>query len=377
MGITPRENLLRNFRSDNPEWIPVCPDLFPNQNPTKGIPSELRDVLLSSSGRGLTADILKLGEYLGADEYMIPVESPAVLRSADCPERTEKIGADQEMSILSTPRGDLRQLRRTPADAPSLVTERYVKNADDVRKLISYFESMHVVVSPEAQERAHVTKAALGDRGIIFCRTNGTPLGMCYRVFSDLTRLIYLIADEPVLLGDLFSCMEEKYLQLLDRMLTGSPEIDAYFGMDDTSTTVISPAMFETHNVELTNKRADLCHHYGKLYVHHSCGLIHDLLPEYRKTRMDGIDAFTPPPIGDVGYAEGRELLGGGYSIRTGLSTGLESMDLVAIKSHVAERFKDATEAGSVAFHVGGAHLTFPAMEMMFAEAQALKSQSA
>lgn len=376
MDITPRDNLLRCLSCDDPQWPPVCPDLFPNQNPTKGIPSRLTDVFASSSSstKTLAGDILKLGEYLGANEYMIPVDLPVALRSDTCSERREWIGADQEVSILSTSLGDLRQLRRVPDGSPSLVTERYVKSADDARKLASYFQSLSVEVSPKALQSIRTARETLGERGIIFCRPAGTPLGMCYRVYSDLTSLIYLIADEPVLMGDLFACMEEKYLELLERMLIESPQIDAFFGMDDTSTTVISPAMFETFNVELTNRRADLCHSFGKLYLHHSCGLIHDLLPVYRRTRMDGVDAFTPPPIGDVGYAEGRELLGRGYSIRTGLANGLESLDKDAIHRHVANRLHDASLAGNVAFQTGGAHLTFPAMEMIYAEARRIRS---
>ena len=40
----------------------------------------------------------------------------------------------------------------------------------------------------------------------------------------------------------------------------------AFVGMDDTSTTTISPAMFEACNLALTDQRADLCHRAGKLY---------------------------------------------------------------------------------------------------------------
>jgi hypothetical protein len=131
--------------------------------------------------------------------------------------------------------------------------------------------------------------------------------------------------------------------------------------------------MFDRFNVDLTNKRADLCHRHGKLYLHHSCGLIRGLLPIYRKTRMDGVDAFTSPPIGNVGYAEGRNLLGTGYSIRSGLASGLYSFDQAAIQRHVMNRFADARKAGHVVLSVGGSHLTFPALERIFTTAHKMK----
>ncbi len=88
---------------------------------------------------------------------------------------------------------------------------------------------------------------------------------------------------------------------------------------------------------------------------------------------MDGVDAFTVPPIGDVGFAEGREILGPGYSVRTSLPGGLASLENDEIHRHVEKRFEDARCAGNVAFHVGGSHLTFPAMEMIFERAQGMK----
>ncbi|MEI8064501.1 MAG: hypothetical protein WCH84_10620 [Verrucomicrobiota bacterium] len=372
MPISSRENLLRSLRCDNPHWIPVCPHLFPNENPTQGVPASLEEVLRSSSGN-LALDHLKLGEYLGADDYLLPVEAPAVLVSATCTTKEERSGTNQLISTLSTPKGDLRQVTTFSDDAPSLVTERYVKTAADAVKLIEYFSSLRVELAPDVQKVIPDTRTRLGDKGILFCRLPGTPLGMCYREYSDLTHLIYLLSDEPGIAETLFACIEEKFFQLYERILREAPEIDVLVGMDDTSTTLISPAMFEKFNVEVTNLRADLCHRYGKIYMHHSCGLIRNLLPIYRQTRMNGVDAFTVPPIGDVGYAEGRRLLGPDYSICSPLTSGLPALDKDTICRQVADRFQDAHKANNVIFIVGGADLTFPAMEMLFSQAQELK----
>ena len=367
--ISSRENLLRTLRCGNPEWIPVCPHLFPNENPTKGIPEELRDVFLSSSSR----DILKLGEYFGAEDYLIPVDSPAYLVSDTCAFESTRIGPGKEVTTLRTPGGKLRQVAETMEGYPGMVTERFVKTVDDARLLAGYFTSLRVEPDPGAVKETRELKGLLGDKGVLFLRTNGTPLGMCYRVYSDLTNLVYMIADAPEVIGDLFARMEEKYFQLYEASLRAAPEIDAYMGMDDTSTTLISPAMFDSFNAGLTDRRADLCHAHGKIYMHHSCGLIRNLLPIYRKTRMDGVDAFTPPPIGDVGYADGRKLLGPGFSMISGLGGGLRSMDEHEIRRHVKDRFEDARAAGNVVFCFGGAHLTFAGMKLLFDESRKVK----
>lgn len=372
--MSPRENLLQTLRCEKPQWIPVCPYLFSNENPVRGVPEALGEVFRLSSG-ALAGNILKLGEYLGADDYLLPVPAPADLVSDTCSVETREAEKGKFIKILSTPKGQLRQISEAMPGYPGMVTERYVKALADVPKLIEYFNSLRVRAAPETVKKIQDVKKMAGGRGALFCRTNGTPLGMCYRVYSDITNLIYMIADEPGTMKELFDCMEEKYFKLYEGMLRAAPEIDAFFGMDDTSTTLISPDMFDSFNVELINRRADLCHANGKIYMHHSCGLIRGLLPVYRKTRMNGVDAFIAPPVGNVGYAEGREILGPGYSMIAGLANGLGAMDEDAIHRHVARRFKDARMAGNVVFYVGGAHLSFTALEMIFAEARKLKTR--
>ena len=375
---TPRENLLKTLRCQDADWIPVCLGLNPNEHPTKEIPDKLTDVfdpknLTWGDSVENTRLMLKLGDYLDAEDYMVPVSPPAHLESKVCFTRNEELNPNQTATILSTPEGDLRQVTTFCDNAPSLVTERYVKTAEDAVRLTAYFDSLRVETLPEKVNDVRAIKSQIGDRGVLFCRTEGTPLGMCYRIFSDLTDLIYLIADAPSVIEALFESMENKHFRICERMLRETPEIDAFFGMDDTSTTLISPSMFERFNGELTNRRADLCHRYGKLYLHHSCGLIKDLLPIYLKTRMDGVDAFTPPPIGNVTIPEGRALLGPRYSLRSGALSKVPSFEEDAMHRHIEQFMTDARKARHIILSVGGAHLTFPALERIFKTAQNMK----
>jgi hypothetical protein len=85
--------------------------------------------------------------------------------------------------------------------------------------------------------------------------------------------------------------------------------------------------MFETCNLDLTDARATAAHAAGKLYFHHSCGLIRDLLPLYRRTQMDAVHAFSIPPIGDVTVAEGRKVLADRITMITGVSQLSGPMD--------------------------------------------------
>ena len=70
--ITPRENLLRSLRCQDPEWIPVCLSLVPNEHPTRGIPEDLEEVFNVTWG-SQTENVLTLGNRWGAEDYLLAV----------------------------------------------------------------------------------------------------------------------------------------------------------------------------------------------------------------------------------------------------------------------------------------------------------------
>jgi len=160
-------------------------------------------------------------------------------------------------------------------------------------------------------------------------------------VYSGVEALAYLWADAPAALTDLFSVMEGNYLRQVE--IAARSEADAIIGMDDTSTTVISPAMFEKFSLALTDGRSDTAHNAGKFYFHHSCGLIRDLLPLYRRTRMDAVHAYTTPPTGNATVADGRRLLGGRITTIAGLGQLAGPMDdRAAVRESIRSMIREA-----------------------------------
>jgi hypothetical protein len=54
----------------------------------------------------------------------------------------------------------------------------------------------------------------------------------------------------------------------------------------------------------------DVLHQHGKKAVLHMCGHLKALLPAIRETGLDGINAVTPPPVGNTSYEDVLELYG-------------------------------------------------------------------
>lgn len=337
--MTPRENLLRIFRHETPEWIPIVGHVDPYNQPSRErMPSELAEAL--GNVQWQDGSTVTFSRYLGIDimDYMGPP-----LRSERRNVTVDSVQSGEDtINTWRTPRGDLREVRRRcREDGTSYVIKHMVKGPEDLPALAAVFEDEEFEVDPDGARRVRSRKALIGEGGMLMFFMPGTPMGMMYRQYSGVETLAYLWADAPRALGDLFSVMEKSHLEQF--RLAARFDADALVGMDDTSTTVISPAMFEESSLGYTDRVSDIAHRAGKLYFHHSCGLIRDLLGLYRRTEMDAVHAFTVPPIGDATIAEGRRMLGDRITIIAGLQQLAGPMDdREAVRSSVREMFEDA-----------------------------------
>jgi len=351
---TPRENMLKVFRHEVPDWIPVTGHCDPYNQPNReGMDPELAAAL--GEVRWGDTSTVTLSRYLGLDImdwYGMPVR--ITRREVEITEKTE---GHSTTRVWRTPKGDLREVSRVCRDESGAVssnwTEHLVKGPDDLDALAAIFEDEVLEASPDGIARTRERRELIGDDGLILGSMDGTPLGMMYRVYSGVAVLAYLWADAPDALRDLFAVMERNYLQ---RLAVGvQSDIDVVVSVDDTSTTAISPAMFEACNLDLTDARADAANAAGKLYFHHSCGHLRDLLPLYRRTKMDAVHAFTIPPIGDVTVAEGREVLGGRITIMAGVQQLAGPMDdRTAVRASIHQMIREAEPRDHFVLGVAG-----------------------
>lgn len=312
MVITRRENLLRVFRHEMPDWIPITGHVDPYNQPSRnGMSPELTNAL--ARVRWGDESIVIFSRYLGID--IMDWFSHPPYRSKWKGVTIESVqDGDDNITVWHTPKGDLRQVsRQCREDGTSYIVEHMVKDAHDLPVLACIFEDEEFEIDNNRTADLVKRKTLIGDDGIIAFPMPGTPLGQMVRIYAGVETLAYLYADAPGALHNLFTAMEENYLR--QYQLAASFDADALIGVDDTSTTTISPAMFEEFCMDYTDRIADVVHKAGKLYFHHSCGLIRDLLDLYRQTRMDAVHAFCIPPLGNVTIAEGREKLGNRITI--------------------------------------------------------------
>jgi hypothetical protein len=338
--------MLRTIQCKSSEWIPIVVYIDPYNHPNPDtLPENLKNIFKERAkdwDKRWELQIL-LSEYLGINEYMLNADRPYKIFLQEGVEVSVQQENGKHISIIKTLSGEMTQIEES-----GFITKHYIEQPEDIGKFTEYVKAWTLELNKEKVKEIQRMNSLLKDKGMIWNYSEGTPLGMMYRKFADVTSLIYMDADIPEKLAELFELMESKYLQMFEMTLKNCPEIDIIVGIDDTSTSIISPGMFEKYNVALTDKRSELAHQYGKLYMHHSCGLIHDLLPVYRKTKMDGVHAFTPPPVGNVIFSKGRKLLGNKISMQGSVLSGLYFPDKATHEKVVRERMEDARKAGHI-----------------------------
>jgi hypothetical protein len=352
--ITPRQNLLQVFRHQVPEWLPLVGHCDPYNQPSReGMDPALATALGDVRWGGEAT--VTFSRYLGLDImdwYGLPVR--ITRRRVTVESRTD---GDVTTTVWHTPAGDLREVSQVCRDPSGAVssnwTEHAVKGPADLPALAAIHEDEIVELDPVGIERARERRRLIGDDGLLLGPMPGTPLGMMFRVYSGVATLAYLWADAPAALRDLFGVMERNYRQ---RLAIGvQSDVDAAVGVDDTSTTAISPAMFEACNLDLTDERTRVAHAAGKLYFHHSCGLIRDLLPLYRRTAIDAVHAFTIPPLGNATLAEGRRALGDRITIIAGVQQLAGPMhDRPAVRRSIHQMVREADPGDHLILNVAG-----------------------
>ena len=73
----------------------------------------------------------------------------------------------------------------------------------------------------------------------------------------------------------------------------------ALIAVENTSSTLTSPEVYRRWTLPHVRDYAAVAHRHGKKLILHMCGLLADLLGLLAQTGMDGVNALTPPPVGD------------------------------------------------------------------------------
>lgn len=119
---------------------------------------------------------------------------------------------------------------------------------------------------------------------------------------------IYALADFPETMEEYFAACDARDMRLIE-VINESPIECINFG-DNLHGGITPPYLFEKYILPAYIKRNEALHRAGKFTHSHWDGDCKPLLPYARRCGLDGIEAITPVPQGDVTIDEIKEALG-------------------------------------------------------------------
>jgi hypothetical protein len=183
------------------------------------------------------------------------------------------------------------------------------------------------------------TQEVMGDDGIVFVQTPKSPLQsmlldlMGYKRFS----LDYHLHRHEF--EELYRVFFKKQLELYKIVAESPTEV---VDLDDNINGIVtSPRLFEQYCMPFYEEVATILHKRDKILMVHLDGKLKCLRDLIAKTNIDVVEAFTPPPIGDMSLEEAQaawkgKILWTNFPATIGLEGGLdnvESATLAILKS--------------------------------------------
>jgi uroporphyrinogen-III decarboxylase len=140
--------------------------------------------------------------------------------------------------------------------------------------------------------------AQVGEWGIVAPHIGPTAVQHLIQMEAGVDGFAYLCADHPKEMNEITEFLHERDLERV-RIAAETPA-EVLIQVENTSTLMISPAMYRRWSQRHVADFCRVAHEQGKVAMVHMCGHVKDLLPDIAATGLDGVDCLTPPPTGNT-----------------------------------------------------------------------------
>jgi len=192
-------------------------------------------------------------------------------------------------------------------------TEYYKSHAwftERVIKKLSDYDIVRFIVEDTLYHPNHEhllkVKEFLGDDGIVLARVDYPPLEKLIIELMGIEKFSLDLYDYPSQVEGLLRCIEDKQSQMYQ--IAAEAPVQIVRCASNISSELTPPSWFKKYLLPFYNRQAALLHKKGKFYMAHMDGKLKSLLDLISETDLDIIEAFTPPPMGDLSLSEARKV---------------------------------------------------------------------
>jgi len=224
----------------------------------------------------------------------VAVEHPAVTRS-----RRSLNETDTEITVHTPVGKQVEVLRRSPNSPRQIHLKWPITTVEELKVATWRAENTTWRWDQDAYDRVHRDWGDLGAPTMYMPRVNIQDL---FINTMGVQGAIYALYDWPDAVRAYFRALDESHARLIE-VINASPVDIINFG-DNIHCGTLPPHLFREYVMPAYHRRCDLLHAAGKFVHAHWDGDTKTLLPLARETRLDGLEAITPEPQGDVTLEE-------------------------------------------------------------------------
>ncbi len=220
--------------------------------------------------------------------------------------RTERLSEREVRTTIETPVGTLTKVDRSNTSNPGIFAQEWLaKNEDDVKVLIWLENNTRWRWNQEHWDK---TKKEYGELGLPAIFVTRISIQKPFIETMGVESTIFGLYDFPDTMEEYFEAIENNAMRMID-VICDSPIEWVNFG-DNIHGGIVSPQLFEKYIQPAYLRRNKVLHKAGKWTYAHWDGDCKPLLKYARSCGLDGIEAITPVPQGDVTIDEIKEALG-------------------------------------------------------------------
>ncbi len=248
---------------------------------------------------------LDLADYLDLDHYA-GCGAPARCENSRVTQTSERTDTHWTQRY-DTPDGTLTAVHGWDASSASWHPVEFpIKSVEDIPAALQVFEGNQWSHDESLAERARERIRQVGDRGSVHCGMGISPLMQLIQHWLGPEPTYFFLQDHPAEMEELIGAMHAERLRFLDAILVDCPT-EWVVSVENTSTTLLSPAIFERYCFPHLMDYGTRIQAAGKRHQLHQCGKLYDLLPMIDRLPAEAIEAYTAPTLGDTTIADRNE----------------------------------------------------------------------
>lgn len=262
--------------------------------------------------RGGKTDRVPFTCYKGLlPEDGLEIERLALVTSAPCfasetpgvATITREIAPGVRESRMETPWGTLTQIVHTETGYGSSWTKQHwIKQPSDYRIVEQIIRHTRLTPDPESFRRA---RDDIGDRGVVLAWMNRAPFQRLWIEYTGIERLALDLADCPEAVEGVLQAITEQAREVM--RIAASSDAELVWVPDNITGDITGPPMFEKYLIPYYREVCDALIPAGKIPCTHMDGMLRQIADVVAQTDLPVIEAFTPPPDGNLSVKEARK----------------------------------------------------------------------